>query len=615
MPGDWGLSIIVICKILERRCMEVLKECLDVFGKWIDEKGVRVITDAYIPKDGTYRLIQITDSGFQIMTTLDIYYDRKKGEVLGSENSEYGFVSILDYYSKLLEMNKSVDSSKVIHTNSYLSFAVKKESIQNHKLTNEIIKNYYQVLKKPEEKYKDKNTKKLYETVVQEIGKPDVELIEKIEIYMLEMLKENNWDGIDLNKKDYIKLFFVFSDKEETKKYYEKENRRYIIPKLYNNNKFNITLEDGIFGLSNNNMNMNEKKPYLENKTRKISIPNLISQKQALLQNQMFDYFMTQVSKGKNCIYIINHDEESEIRAYKSTEEPESMENGYYLRMKKEKNEVSIEQADVIVDYNSDLKIPFVLEDRISLSERVKEKKDRMYRNYDKLWEIKEILDLEFFEGKLKYGFDTEAKDLSFKNGDVIKQCFLLGREQMINWFWKGIDTYIPKVLDDITLRLIKNSILRNQVFTAQHQFNIRWSLLNYFNEERKAGENMSQIRSALREHINMSGNAEWEFSSDDEFAYAVGQAVSYLLSLSNANEKDEACINAFLDAKDIKVIRNKLMQLYKRYNYKIIHNKDIRFRKMAAAIMEYETKKINNELIMAGFVSSSLIYEKKNNE
>ena len=109
-----------------------------------------------------------------------------------------------------------------------------------------------------------------------------------------------------------------------------------------------------------------------------------------------------------------------------------------------------------------------------------------------------------------------------------------------------------------------------------------------------------------------MPGSEDWDFSSDDEFAYAVGQAVSYLLTLSKAKDKDESCINTFLDAKNAVTIKNKLMQLYKKYNYGIIHNNEGRFGKMAAAIMEYEPKIINNEIIMAGFVSSSLIYEKK---
>lgn len=589
----------------------MLQECLEVFEKLIKEKGDRVIIDAYVPKDGTYQLVEITDSGFQIINTLEIFYDKKKDFIEGSTEDDYRFISMLDYYSKLVDMNKPMDSSKTIHSNNFLSFAVKKESIQSQKLTREIIENYYQILKYPGTKYeKKKKSKILYDNLEEELGSPDIDLIESIQQYML---GENIWDGVNLEKKGYMKIFFLFPDRDKTKEYYIRESRRYFIPNIYNNNDFNL-IEDGkIFGLSNNNMGMNAKKPYLENKTRKISMPNLISQEQALLQNQMFDYFMSQVSKGKNNFYINNDEDEPEIKAYTNTDEPEFLQSGYYLRMKKEKNEVSIQQADVIVDYNPNLKRTFVLADDIILSEKISEKVREKYGNYNRLWEIKALIDNAFFEGKLRYGFDTEAKDLSFSN-DTVKQCFLICREQLMGWFWMGIDTYIYEILDNVTLRLIKNSIIENKIFDAQNQFNVRWSLLSYLNENRRVGKNMSQIRSALREHINMAGNEEWDFSSDDEFAYAVGQTVSYLLSLSKAKEKDESCINTFLDARNTKTIKEKLLQLYKKYNYGIIHNNEGRFGKMAAAIMEYEPDAINNEMIMAGFVSSSLIYEKKKN-
>lgn len=588
----------------------MLQECLEVFETLMEEKGDRVITDAYVPKDGTYRLVEITDSEFRVINTVEISYDKRNNCITGSTESDYGFLAILDYYSKLVDMNKPVDSSKTIHTNNFLSLAVKKESIKSHKLTNEIMEGYYQVLKNPETKYqKKKNSKILYDSVEEKIGKPDVELIERIKKYVL---KDDIWDGVNLDKKDYMKIFFVFPDREKTKEYYRKESRRYLIPNIYNNNDFNVIENGRIYGLSNNNMGMNAKKPYLENKTRKISIPNLIGQEQALLQNQMFDYFMSQISRGKNNIYINNDEEEPEIKAYTNTEEPEFLKSGYYLRMKKEKNEVSIQQADVIVDYNPNLEKSFRLSDDIIMSDKISEKvREKYEKNYHRLWEIKGLIDTAFFEGKLRYAFDAEAKDLSFGN-NTVKQCFLMCREQLMNWFWIGIDTYVYEVMDHITLQLIKNSIMENKIFDAQHQFNVRWSLLNYLKEDRKAGETMGQIRKTLREHINMPGSEDWDFSSDDEFAYAVGQAVSYLLTLSKAKDKDESCINTFLDAKKAVTIKNKLMQLYKKYNYGIIHNNEGRFGKMAAAIMEYEPKIINNEIIMAGFVSSSLIYEKK---
>ncbi|MCS4473106.1 hypothetical protein JQ038_17150 [Clostridium botulinum] len=47
-------------------------------------------------------------------------------------------------------MNKPIDSNKIIHSNNYLSFFVKKESVVNGKLNEKIIDDYYEILKNPE---------------------------------------------------------------------------------------------------------------------------------------------------------------------------------------------------------------------------------------------------------------------------------------------------------------------------------------------------------------------------------------------------------------------------------------------------------------------------------
>ena len=51
-------------------------------------------------------------------------------------------------------------------------------------------------------------------------------------------------------------------------------------------------------------MNLNAKKPFLENKSRKLNVPSLISYTEVLIQKKFFDYLYNIVSKGKPNIYI-----------------------------------------------------------------------------------------------------------------------------------------------------------------------------------------------------------------------------------------------------------------------------------------------------------------------
>ena len=253
----------------------MLQEAMEVFQIMLQEKGERIITDAYIPKDGTYRLIVMKDDGWVIKDPVDIIFNKKTNTVDISNDMDYLLIQELDYKSKLLEMNKPIDPKKVIHSNNYLSLAVKKESVTSGKLSEEIIQQYYEILRNPNKKYEKKpQARALYHVAEERLGQPDIEAIDKIEKFILAN-KEDIWKGINLEKKNYVKLFFVYQEEEKTKEIYKIESERYLIPNIYNNNNFNMEFEKGIVGLPNDNMGMNSKKPYLENKTRKVKVPYL----------------------------------------------------------------------------------------------------------------------------------------------------------------------------------------------------------------------------------------------------------------------------------------------------------------------------------------------------
>ena len=234
----------------------MLEELRESFQAMLEEKGERLILDEYLPKNGTYRLLFLTESGYWIGDTLEIQYDRKEGKIAGSESKYYDLICYLDYWSKLIDMNKPVDSKKVIHSNQYLSFFVKKDSISGEKLTDEVINGYFDVLKSSEKKYKKGKTRELYGSVKEKLGEVDSELLERIRKIVLE---RQVFDGIDFSKKDYCKLFFVWENEDKTRAVYQQEGLRYLLPNLYNSNDFNRKQDGKILGLPNNNMGMNSK--------------------------------------------------------------------------------------------------------------------------------------------------------------------------------------------------------------------------------------------------------------------------------------------------------------------------------------------------------------------
>lgn len=589
----------------------MLQEAMEVFQQILQQKGDRLVLDEYVPKDGTYRIIKLTEDSYNIEKTLDIRYDRKNDEIIGKTDSIYNKICYLDYYSKLLEMNKPIDAKKIIHSNNYLSLWMKKDSVKEEKLTEEIIDSYYELLKYPEIKYGKKlKAKVLYEATEQELGKPNVTLIEKIRKCVAE---KDIWEDIDLERKDYLKFFFIVEDWEETQALYRCEGSRYLFPNIFNNNDFNEVESGEILGLPNDNMGMNAKKPYLANRTRKVAVPYLLDKNQAILQAKLFDYLMGFASKGKVNVYI--DADHLRIRGYSNTEEPQGLENGYFLRLKKGK-EVEIHQGDIISNYNTNLQPVFYLRNGIGIPDKTLEKYDIQYNtSHDKLWMLKGLIDQTFFENKLSNNFFTEAKDIAITDG-VLKRTLLESRDRLFAWFYKGCRENVEELLDKISMDLIINAIGNGRVFLARRQFNLRWSLIDYFSKDRGMELRMENVRKILWEKMNLKD--DWEFMSGDEFGYAAGQMVSYLISKSKANNKPSSLVNPYLNAKNHTVIKRRLLQLYKKYNYDISLYPDNRAEKIFTHIMDYmpkENESLNKEMIAAGFTAELLIYNKKNQE
>jgi len=582
----------------------LLKECLEVFNNMLNVNGDKLVTDGYVPKRGTYRLIEMLKNGkFNIIDTFDIYYEPKEKVIVNSDKENFKLICLLDYYSKLITMNKSIGGAelKKIHSNNYLSLAMKKETITE--ITDDILERYYKILKEPSKKYASKKLSLImYEELEKKIGLPDAALLKNIKDYVL----QRKWlEDINLDKKEYLKVFFILEDRELTKSLYKKESERYTNINIFNSDKSIRRLDDDtIIGLPSNNINTNTAKPFLLNQTKKEPFPILITQDQALLQYKFFDYLWSKSTLGKTHIYV-----GETIECCSNFEVPENFKSGYYIRIRKDRNEVIIEDARVIPSYCSVQEL--VVEDYFNISDL------KIYHSYSNLLDIKKLIDNIFFEGNLKYGLDIDVNDLKFSSA-AIKKNYFLCRDSLMEWFYKSNDYDLYGLLNDVTFEIIRQSIVKNYFTQAKHQMNVRWALLYYLkgnknqkNTVQKDEEIMYHVRQILKEHINLPSTETWEFSSENEYAYAVGQAVNYLLSLSKTGNRDEAVINTFLSTKNVKVIREKLLQMYKKYNHGIVYTKESRFGKMVAAIMEYEPKNINSEMIMAGLVSNCLIYEK----
>lgn len=570
----------------------MLDECLKYFEEELNEHKNMVI-DTIVPTDGDYVLVHQdgTYNTYKIKYSKKdrIFKERPATDILNK-------IRFYDYYSQLVSMNKPQDPSKTIHSNNYLSLFVKKESFKNGKMNNEAIERYFKVLKTPQEKYKDKDLK-MYNFISLELDELNQEDLKKNE----EWLKNHiyNLEGVNYDEKGYLKVFFEASDKT-----YINEGNRYTLTKIFNCNDHNIYSNSTVYGLPNYNMQLNAKKPFLENKTRLKKIPYLISLEKAIIEKQFFDYLMNCANEGKTNIYIDNDEFAfKRIICLKNQEKlDEAKFNGIYLKIQKGK-ELEIHYIDSLTNYTTLLKPAFDFIDVIGVQG------DECYKLYNERFEIENLIDDILFSRYLKNNYFTPIEDLKGIDS-IFKKNIVKARDAIFQWRYLGRIENINTILKDVAFDMVKYSLQKGYLKKAQKQLNLYFSLNKYFNNEEI---NMVNVRDSLRKKIN--AEKQLRIENDEEYSFAVGQAISYLQDRSKAKNNMQDMINQFLFIKNDNVLKTRLRQLYQRYSYDLKKGRN-RYSILIAMIMEYDKiKKIDHDKLIAGYLGENLVYEKRGNE
>lgn len=575
----------------------MLNECMSIFENYAGGNVDKLILDNYIPANGFYLILEETEIGFQKKEQYEIILDKKTRE-LNITFAERVYISRLDYHSSLVDMNKPVDSKKIIQSNNYLSFWIKQESLSNGKLNHEIIDGYYEILADPYMKYSKGRNKELYQMVEEEIGPVNQQKLMKVK----QWVKENIFQlPYELSGKDYLKIFFLCDGVS-----IEQEGKRYLVPNLFNKNDYNIRVDGDIYGLPNENMGLNSKKPYLENKNRKYTIPMLLRTSDSMKRKKFFDYLWGLASKGYYNVYF---DSRGKIVPLEPKAAPREDLTGYFLRIRKDKNEAAILDMDTVNFYQPKLKEFFYFDNILNLD--TKKLEGHRYGRYNYLYDICDIVNTEIFSNFLLGNLYNDPGDISCNNDEVIKENILIARNRLFNWFFKGYTNDLAELMEKVSVNLIQNTISNGYMEKVQHQFNAYISVLEYLKGGKvKMADIMEEVRSSIRDKINQRSHVQAE--SDEEYYYAAGQLIRYFISLNKSKNKMHSLFNPFLTIKKDELLKLRLEDLFKKYNYGIDVTNP-RFNSIYTMITHYVPKgSINHTFLIAGYISNNLIYEKK---
>ena len=101
--------------------------------------------------------------------------------------------------------------------------------------------------------------------------------------------------------------------------------------------------------------------------------------------------------------------------------------------------------------------------------------------------------------------------------------------------------------------------------------------------------------------------------NNDNEFFQLAGQISRYIINQNKSNKKSHEVIKIFLNTKDIKSLKEKIINMYKLYSYafKLNHRK---FEENLTYIMNYNSEakiKDYQNIFLKGFFEDNIFYKK----
>ena len=566
----------------------MIYDLLEIFKKEYEQKGDKLILDNYQLKDGLYVIVNqnknieyfIYKSEKQIedkeLSLKDLEGNRRKDRYLD--------LSKKDYYSSYLNSNKAFFDKK-IHNVNYFSFFVKVESFisKEPKKTLDLnaIRGHFEAFidyakfTKKEEKEILKN---FQDTFNDEVRKSKI-------LQNYQFIMDNIQKFVDIAVENgvtnYIKVFFEVDIEE-----YEKETEIYYAIKIFNDITYSINdIGNEVYGLSDSNMGLNAKKPYLEHKTKKTIAPFLIKSADALMIKRFFDWLKFQKYQDKYPSgeqFFINRD-------YK---EKDLITDFDYLPIR-------INKFDDSIYYKNHLQI---VENKNLVDDDT----------IDSLSALEQIVDQTFYNHQLisnYYGDVYNKLDKSFAN------LIYITRAAMINYFRKYDERAFYSVIEKNGTDFVLEHLRHNRELMAKKSLNLKLSLQQHNMKNKNQGEKVMDIKAIQKKMIDKLESSDYDGLNSEEFFYLCGQVVKYLLLQSEKEKKNADMLEAFLRAKYAQKLKKEIEFVFFKYKHKISLEFGKKLSNAMSLIMAYENdEKLANNMdnFLVGILSQNLFFIKK---
>jgi len=617
---------------------------IDEIANFVETLPSSYHTENIPPATGLHIIIDVDEHGHPQPTTYRSFVINKKGELFALDQNGKLCVqdfswefALREYYSRVVDMNKAVDSKKKIHSCSpyVLWFKTKRPPATLEKEWQKLSKGekldkliqprlvpYFDRLLGDESIPSDERT--LMEDIKQFCSVQLLGLIKKDEL-----LSFKDGDKELVSDDDYVKVYFNVPI-EKVKAAYG----RYLKDKVFNKNDYNTP--DGEHGLSNFlNGAPEQKKPFVLHQSAFFKVNNRIHYTKAI----RLEEFRKLLSNKKlpNPVPIFIDENELNLRVVRLYnregvvrfrdiirqlfEERRRDLSNYYLI-----NWTNSREGVVINDFDFVPLFKYRLENfRIKNLMSVKDGNASSSYELDNVFDFETVLLPKIFNNTLVVR--TDKGDVLLKYFEQVNaqyttvvnyQNVLKYRRSFYDFIYKsrresitGVMFYevmMSGILDDIKHDKYTDSI--------KEKLNILFSLNVNFDHKNNnfGGLDMSSIIPELQAKLNqILGDGDgFHITSDEEFAFAAGQLIYYILYQSETSKKSHALLEPYLTKSDPELFKVVITRGINQYKHKLGFGHR-RLQRLASEVLGYKpTKKIKDLLpvLLAGYFSDCLLFE-----
>lgn len=544
-------------------------------------------------------------------------------------------------------MNKVLDKSSQIFSCSPYAVVFKKKSLTNEKIPGikgekicKLLPFYFENARKScplEEQQRIVSFESICSIILKGLENFIREQADEKKIVLIDQLKDD----------EYISIYLRSVSLND----YKKAHDCYLKDKLYNKGEFNKTVNGILYGVSGFLNGLNDKKLFLVHRTACMDegLCGRISFEEALLLDKFQSLILRKVlpnplpiavNQLENKLFLkLFHENETPlsyrelIKSLFEQHEIKELSDFYLLNYSKAKD-IVINDIDFVPMFRYYFDKPLLIENVMlagyKRDEIFEEERDIILKD---IFSFEYVVVREIFNNCLvMIKKDGSYKSLYFGEVDLSKrsdngkfliyQLIMKYRYAFYEYIYKSKQNAINVLMfDEMMFTSILASIKNEEVKSRfsfnnviKRKLNIWFSLYNLFNNNDKKKEVMASNVTDLMSKMRLVAKGEAVLETPEEFAFAAGQLVSYLMDQSVASDKTYSMLEPYLQKTKSKHLQDAIAHVFSQYKHAVsIYGKA--FKALASNVLTYDEDVDMKPLLkyfLAGCFSNCVIYEKK---